>query len=459
VSSVRSVVIHAHFYQPPRENPWTGVIERERSAAPDHDWNARITRECYAPLASIRVGRDEPDPPRLDAYNFLSYDVGPTLLPWLEREAPETYAAMLRGDRLSRERLGHGNAIAMPYHHVILPLCSRRDKETEVRWGIADFRRRFGREPVGLWLPETAVDEETLDVLAAEGIAFTVLAPHQVRRPPAHGLPGRVRTAGGRSIAVFLYDGPLSHGVAFASLLEDATRWEKELLADRSRRLVSIATDGETYGHHHRFADLALGALLYRLGSRRGIRVVNYAAALAAEAPREDVELVAPTSWSCAHGVERWRADCGCRMTPGGSKQQRWRKPLREAVDWLAQQVHARYERLGAALPGGPWAFRDAAGAAGPVAGTDEAGARLVEMERAALAAFTSCGWFFDDFAGLEGRQVLRYAARAIALADEEAPRLEAGLLERLAGAVSNDRKVGTAANFYMKKIKPERPA
>ena len=456
MSSVRSVVIHAHFYQPPRENPWTGVVDREPTAAPDHDWNVRITRECYAPLASVKVGREEVDPPRLDAYNFLSYDAGPTLLDWMEREARGPYEAILRGDAESRRRLGHGNAVAMPYHHVILPLCSRRDKETEVRWGIADFRRRFGREPAGLWLPETAVDQETLDVLAAEGIAFTILAPHQVKKPPAHGLPGRVRTSGGRSIAVFAYDGPLSHGVAFGQLFEDSARWEKEIMAGHGRRVVAIATDGETYGHHHRFADMALGALLYRLNMKRGVKVENFESVLTAQPPAADVELVAPTSWSCAHGVERWRSDCGCRMALDGSTQQRWRAPLRAAVDWLAGEVHARYERVGAALPGGPWAFRDAAGATGSPPVEDPALVRAVEMERSALCAMTSCGWFFDDFAGLEGRQVLRYAARAIALADDEAPRLEAGFLERLAPAVSNDRKAGTAVEFYLKKIKPE---
>ena len=459
MSLVRSVVIHAHFYQPPRENPWTGVVEPEPTAAPDHDWNARITRECYAPLASIRVGRDEVDPPRLNAYNFLSYDAGPTLLEWMEREAPGPYEAILKGDAQSRQRLGHGNAVAMPYHHVILPLCSRRDKETEVRWGIADFRRRFGREPAGLWLPETAVDEECLDVLAAEGIAFTILAPHQVRRAPTDGRPGRIRTASGRTIAVFPYDQALSHDVAFGPLLGDAALWKKEILAEKGRRVISIASDGETYGHHHRFADLALGALLYDLGNRRGVRVENFASVLAANPPTTDLELVAPTSWSCVHGVERWRSNCGCRFALDGSTQQTWRAPLREAVDWLAGQVHERYERVGASLPGGPWAFRDAALAAGPVAGVDESLARAVEMERSALCAMTSCGWFFDDFAGLEGRQVLRYAARAIALAGEEAPRLEAGFLERLAPAVSNDKKAGTAAEFYLKVVRPEQPA
>lgn len=456
MTTVRSVVIHGHFYQPPRENPWTGVVDTEASAAPDHDWNARITRECYAPLASIPLGQGEPDPPRLNAYNFLSYDVGPTLLDWLEREAPGVYQAMLRGDQVSRERLGHGNAVAMPYHHVILPLVGRRDKATEVRWGILDFRRRFGREPAGLWLPETAVDMESLDVMAEQGIAFTILAPHQVVTPPPDGLAGRIRTPGGRSIAAFVYDGAMAHDVAFGALLKDGAAWEQAMLKDRKRVLTSIATDGETFGHHHRFGDMALGAVLHGLARRRAVRVENYASVLAAHPPAVELQLVEPTSWSCVHGVERWRSDCGCRIKLDGSTQQTWRAPLRRAVDWLLAEVHAGFARDGASLPGGPWAFRDAAGASAPV---DDAGARrLVEMERSALKAQTSCGWFFDDFAFLEGRQVLRYAAHAIALSGGEAARLEAGFLERLAGAVSNDTWAGNGRDFYLKAIKPEQP-
>jgi len=445
VSTVRDVVIHGHFYQPPREDPRTGVVPAEPSAAPDHDWNVRVTRECYAPLTAVLLG-DGPDPVRLCAYNFVSFDFGPTLLEWLEREAAPVYETVLRADRASRERLGHGNAMAAPYHHAILPLLGRRDKTTEVRWGIADFRRRFGRDPEGMWLPETAVDDETLDVVAAEGIGFTILAPHQVKGAPEDGRPVRVRTAGGRSIAVVVYDGPLSHDTAFGTLSSDSVAWEHALFHARHLAAVAIATDGETYGHHHRFADLGLGALLYRLGQKRYVRVTNPATLLAAQPPEREVELVAPSSWSCVHGVERWRSDCGCRLREG--TQQRWRAPLRAAVDWLLAEVHARYEQQGAALPGGPWAFRDAAGADGPVEGGDDA-ARLVGMQRAALSAQTSCGWFFDDFAGLEGRQVLRYAAHAIALAGPDAAALEQGFLARLDGAVSNDPKAGTAAAVW----------
>jgi alpha-amylase/alpha-mannosidase (GH57 family) len=436
---MRSVVIHGHFYQPPRDDPWTGTIPSEASAAPFHDWNERIEQESYAPVSR--------------SLESLSFDFGPTLLPWLEREAPETYAAVLAADRASvAQHAGHGNALAMPYHHVILPLSPRRDKVTEVRWGIADFRRRFERTPEGMWLPETAVDDETLDVLAAEGIRFTILAPHQVERLPAAGLPGWYRTASGRRIALCIYDGPLSHDVAFGPLVQDAGAWADRLLSD-SRALVAIATDGETFGHHHREGAVTLARVLDTLGRRTDVRVENFAAFLARQAPADEVRLVAPSSWSCPHGVERWRAECGCRAAPERGLHQRWRAPLRAALEWLAGELHAVFEREGRAVFGDPWAARDAYG---DTLGTP--GHRLLEMERHTLGMFTSCGWFFDDIAGLESVIVLRYAARAIELAGAAGPRLEAGLLERLALAPSNDPAVGTGRELYLERVKARIP-
>ena len=431
------VVIHGHFYQPPRENPWTGQVDAEPSAAPEHDWNARVTKESYLPLVAVDV-EEGGKKSRVPVYEYLSFDFGPTLLDWMEREAPEIHDAVLRADRASVQRIGHGNALAMPFHHIILPLAGRRDKETEVRWGIADFQKRFGRDPVGFWLPETAVDRETLEVVAAAGIQFTVLAPHQVSKAPERGLPGKVELSDGRSIAVFVYSGGLAHDVAFGGLATDANRWTDALNGTPPGAIASIAVDGETWGHHHKGGDKALATVLHRLQRSEKLALTNFAAALAAHPPTETVNLIERTSWSCQHGIERWRSNCSCRIKQDVPPNQEWRAPLRAAIDWLAGEIHTLYERDGHGLPGGPWAFRDAAGATGPVNG-DEDTARLVEMERGVLRAMTSCGWFFDDIGGIEARQVLRYAAHAITLAGPESGRLEAGFIEKLGDAKNVD--------------------
>jgi hypothetical protein len=476
----RAVVLHGHFYQPPRENPWLDFVETEATAAPFHDWNQRVERECYRAVVAARVPDGAGKIARiLNTLERMSFDFGPTLLEWMEAEAPETYHAVLRADAASRRRTGDpGNAIAAPYHHVILPLSSRRDKVTEVRWGIADFRRRFGRQPLGMWLPETAVDDETLDVLAAHGIAFTILAPHQVTRAPARGLPGRYRTGSGREIALFVYDGPLSHDVAFGPLIDDAYAWARRLLeagGTAAPALASLATDGETFGHHHRFGEMALARLLELLQQRADVTVTNFAAFLAAHPPVDRVELVENSSWSCPHGVERWRADCGCRVAPEKGWHQRWRAPLREAVEWLAAELHRTFELEGGALFKDPWAARDAYGAArsesGAIAELVSAHARrslaadevvrareLLELEHDALALLTSCAWFFDDVGGLEPLQALRYGAHAIELAGPMAPRLESGFAQRLAGAVSNDPAVGDGRRVFLARARPQVP-
>ncbi len=477
----QSVILHGHFYQPPREDPWFDEVEQEPSAAPFHDWNQRIEQECYRAVVAARVlGADGRIAGIMNTLAWISFDVGPTLFEWLDREARPTYDAILEADRLSRSRLGgHGNAIAMPYHHVILPLASRRDKVTEVRWGIADFRRRFGRDPAGMWLPETAVDDETLDVLAAEGVRFTVLAPHQVAKAPPAGSPGLYRTGGGRAIALFVYDGPISHDVAFGGLLRDARAWAGRLTERRpggeAARLRTVATDGETYGHHHRFGEMALAAVLSQLGSRPDVRVENFASFLERHPACEPVTLVAPSSWSCPHGVERWRSDCGCKVAPERPTQQAWRRPLREGLERLAAKLHALFEREGWELLGDPWAARDGYGAVAG-AGSDaiarfatgwmaERGTvsdprairarELLELERDALRMFTSCGWFFDDVAGIETAQILKYAAHAIELAGSGTEALEAGLLERLVRAASNDPAKGTGSDVYRRVVRP----
>jgi hypothetical protein len=450
-----SIVIHGHFYQPPREDPWLGDVETEISAAPWHDWNQRIERECYRAVVAARIPAADGRIARIvNTLGSISFDFGPTLLEWMEREAPQTYAAVLDADRMSQATFGTGSAMAMPYHHAILPLCTRRDKVTEVRWGMADFRRRFQREPEGMWLPETAVDEETLEVLAAEGIRFTVLAPNQVEVVPPRGEPALFRAAGGQSLAVFIYDGSLSHDIAFGPLLHDAGTWRARLLeraADGSR-LISMATDGETYGHHHPFGEMALAALLEDLGGRREVRVENYGSYLARHRPKTGVKLVAPSSWSCAHGVERWRSDCGCRTDP--ATHQRWRAPLRDALDWLAGELHRRFDDEGAAVLPDPWSARDAYGVTG-LPGIPLRARELLEMERNALRMFTSCGWFFNDIGGIETVQVMRYAARAIDLVGDPDSTLGAGFAERLAAAASNDPQLGDGRSIFERQVLP----
>ncbi len=508
-----SLVIHGHFYQPPRENPFLDEVEAEPSAAPYHDWNQRIERECYRAVVAARVTGNNGRIARIvNTLEWISFDFGPTLLEWMEREANDTYRSILAADHASRSRLGgHGNAIAQPYHHTILPLASRRDKQTEVRWGIADFRRRYGRDPEGMWLPETAVDDETLDVLAAEGVRFTILAPHQLVPVPPLGRPGRYRTSGGRSIALFTYDGSLSHGIAFGGLLHDADAWVSRMAmagahlameggmaaataeAFESRQglgpeegpqdaapapelLLAMATDGETYGHHHRFGEMALAHALEKMGAEQW-RAENFAFFLARSPATYDVAIVAPSAWSCVHGVERWRSNCGCRLDGGRNPSQAWRTPLRQGLEKVAAEVHAVFDQQGRALFGDPWRVRDAYGAV-VAGGTDELerfaketiphptsaeqlvrARELLEMERDALRMFTSCAWFFDDIGGLEARQVLRYAARAIDLAGGDRGRLEAMLLDELSIARSNDVAIGTGSDVYRTALLPAVPA
>lgn len=477
----RSVIIHGHFYQPPRENPWLDEVEAEPSARPSHDWNERIEQECYRAVAAARLpGHGGRIARIVNLYQSISFNFGPTLLEWLEHAAPDTYQSLLFADRSSAARLGHGNAVAMPYHHAILPLSSHREKVTEVGWGIADFRRRFGREPEGMWLPETAIDEETLDVLARQGIKFTVLAPNQVEAPEPRGLPGLVKTSDGHSIAVFVYDGPISHDVAFGPLVRDGAAWSARLLAPPEKgpapALISVATDGETYGHHHAFGEMALAHTLERLQRAEGVTIDNFAAFLARTPAVHPVKLVSPSAWSCTHGVERWRSDCGCKMASGQPTQQRWRTPLRDGLARLTEECHALFDQeaprvlrdperalagYGSVIGAGAQAVRSYAEAAAiPELGAEGAvrAAELLEMERGALRSLTSCAWFFDDIGGIEPLQVLRYAAWAIELTGTSADRIERELLQHLALAESNVRTLGTGKDIYLQRARPAFP-
>ncbi len=477
----RSVVIHGHFYQPPRENPWLDEVEAELSARPSHDWNERIEQECYRAVAAARIpGAGGRISRVVNLYESISFNFGPTLLEWLEHAAPDTYQSILQADRVSRRRLGFGNAIAMPYHHSILPLSSLREKIIEVRWGIADFERRFGRKPEGMWLPETALDEETLDVLARQGIQFTIVAPNQVVEAPPQGLPGLVQTSAGHSIALFIYDGPISHDVAFGPLVRDGATWARRLLATPEQgpepALISVATDGETYGHHHKFGEMALAHTLERLRENEAVIVENCASFLARHPAVHPVTLVAPSAWSCVHGVERWRSDCGCKMDPGQPTQQRWRTPLREGLAQLTEACHLIYDaeapavlqdpqqalaEYGSVIGAGAEAIRAYGERVSKPGLSPDAKVRaieLLEMERGALRSLTSCAWFFDDIGGIEPLQVLRYAAWAIELTGNAAGKIEHDLLEHLSQAESNNRMLGTGKDIYLGRARPRLP-
>lgn len=495
----RFVCVHGHFYQPPRENPWLEAIEVQDSAYPYHDWNERITAECYATNARSRILDDERRIEQIvNNYERISFNVGPTLLAWLEGAAADVHAAILEADRRSMDRFdGHGSAIAQAYNHMILPLATSRDRRTQVRWGIADFRRRFGRAPEGLWLPETAVDLETLDILADAGIAFTILAPHQAARVRGPGdrswhdvgaggidpsMPYDVALPSGRHIAVFFYDGPISRAVAFEGLLDNGEQFAQRLLGalsdERSGpQLVHIATDGETYGHHHRFGEMALAFALHRIEHGQEAELTNYGAYLAHYPPTQEAEIVERTSWSCAHGVDRWWRDCGdsTGLHPGWT--QAWRTPLREALDWLRDTLADPYEQAAGQLLRDPWAARDdyiavildrsdasleaffTAHAGRDLRGEDRTTAlRLLELQRHALLMYTSCGWFFDDLSGIETVQVIQYAGRVVQLAaDALGVNVEEDFLARLERAKSNISEHADGRRIYERFVRPAR--
>ena len=494
--SRRFVVIHGHFYQPPRENPWLEAVEVQDSAAPAHDWNERVTTECYAPnTAARRLDRANRILDITNNYARISFNIGPTLFAWLARERPEVAAGIVEGDRASVEAHGgHGNAIAQVYNHMIMPLASRRDKVTQVRWGIEDFRLRFGREPEGMWLPECAVDDETLEVLAEAGLAFTILAPHQARRirpldagddawrevgdtiDPSRAY--RWRGASGATLAIFFYDGPISRAIAFEGILKNGLDFAARLRAAFSDgrtwpQLVHVATDGESYGHHSHFGDMALAAALHRLAEDPDVTLTNYGEYLALAPPTMEIQVHQATSWSCFHGVERWRSDCGCRMTP--TTHQRWRRPLREALDWLRDSVDALYDARAGHLFKDAWQARDElvsvvlARAPARVndfldrharAPLDDAARvetlRLLELQRNRLLMYTSCGWFFDDLSGIEPVQILRYAALVIQYARElGGGALEEEFVRRLKAGSTNNPELPDGAAVYGRQVRP----
>ncbi len=494
--SEKWVCIHGHFYQPPRENPWLEAIEPQPSAHPYRDWNERITAECYRPNTAARVVDGTNHIIKIvDNYQRMSFNVGPTLMSWLEERAPDVYASLIAADRASIRRFGgHGSAMAQAFNHMIMPLASPRDRATQVRWGIADFRHRYGRMPEGMWLPECGVDTASLEALAAEGILFTVLAPHQARawRPPGGtwrtqpidpGRAYRCALPSGRSIDLFFYDGATSQAVAFERLLANG----HEIIARLTARgpaegdeptLCHIATDGETYGHHHRYGDMALAWALSQVEDGwNGTRLTNYAEYRAEVPATWEVQLAENTSWSCAHGTARWREDCGCNGGGRPGWNQRWRRPLRDAFDWLRDQASTVLENIGRLLFHDPWVARDAYIAVllgrGPEARDrflaahashvlDEAervrALSLMELARHAMLMYTSCGWFFDDLSGIETVQCIQYAARVAELIEDlGGAAVSPELVNRLALAHSNLPEEGDGRRVWAQRVLPAR--
>jgi len=491
------ICIHGHFYQPPRENPWLEGVELQDSAYPYHDWNERITTECYAPNAASRIlDIDGRIIDIVNIYSKISFNFGPTLLSWMEAHKPEVYHAILEADKLSIEKFsGHGSAIAQAYNHMIMPLANKRDKYTQVVWGLKDFQKRFGRDAEGLWLPETAVNVDTLEILAELGIKFTILAPHQGKKSKRlhdtawtdtenGGIdpttPYICNLPSGKSIILFFYDGPISRDVAFGELLENGELFATRLLSvfnDKRdwAQLVHIATDGETYGHHHFKGEMALAYCLYHIESKNLAKITNYAEFLEKCTPAFEVEIQDNSSWSCMHGIERWRNNCGCHSGRDPGWNQEWRAPLRGAMDHLRDKLINIYENEAAKYLRYPWDARNdyidvisnrsvetinnffQKHVITKPSKEDKANIlKLLEIQRNSMLMYTSCGWFFDEISGIETVQIIQYAVRAIQLAEDVSRlNLEADYLERLKNAKSNIPEYGDGEKVYEMFAKP----
>jgi alpha-amylase/alpha-mannosidase (GH57 family) len=492
--SNKYICIHGHFYQPPRENAWVEEIEIQDSAAPYHDWNERITHECYGPNGVARILNEENKIVDIVSnYARMSFNFGPTLLSWLELKAPKTYQYIIAADQESMIHFsGHGSAMAQVYNHIIMPLANRRDKETQVKWGIHDFEQRFNRLPEGMWLAETAVDTETLEVLAENNIKFTVLAPYQAKKYRKQGeskwINGidtkkayRCNLPSGKYIHLFFYDGPHSQGIAFNGYLNNGKHFAESLISafdDREdSQLVHVATDGESYGHHHENGEMALAYCMRRIEENDDIKLTNYSQFLELEGADHEVEINEETSWSCAHGIERWRSNCGCHTGGQEGWNQEWRVGLRNALDDLRDRLAELFENEIGQLHHDPWQLRNAYSEiffkrtepsikkffadhfTTPQADNDIVKIiRLLEMQKQSLYMFTSCGWFFNDVSGLETTQILQYANRAIQLAEETCEiELEQGFKVQLAEAKSNIEEYGTARDSYERWVAPKR--
>ncbi len=491
------ICIHSHFYQPPRENPWLGEVERQESASPYHDWNARITDECYLPnTESPILDECEEIIKKVNNYERLSFNFGATLLSWMQRHKPDVYKSIIDADKKCLERSsGHGSAIAQVYNHIIMPLANKRDKQTQVVWGIKDFVSRFNRYPEGMWLSETAVDTETLEVLAENGIKFTILAPRQARYVRKIGdkawnsicekgidttMPYVCCLPSGKEISIFFYNGSISQGIAYGNVLRDGEGFTKKLLAAFSEKnntpqLVNIAVDGETFGHHHQHGNMALAYCFDSLENNKSADLTVYGEFLEKHPPSYEVKIVENSSWSCEHGVERWRGDCGCCTGSDSKWNQKWRADLREAMDILQADLAQLYTQHMPKYLNSPWQARDGyidilldMSRSGVEKYLKEHGLReltkremltalkLLEMQKCAMFMYTSCGWFFDDISRIEAVQIMQYAARAMQIAYEVSGMdFEAEFLSILKNAKSNVSEFKTGDKVYETLIKP----
>ncbi len=492
------LTIHGHFYQPPRENPWLEAIEQQDSALPFHDWNERINNECYNPNSVSKIVDSENH--ILDVvnnYEYISFNFGPTLLSWMEDNAPIAYERIIKADINSRKlHSGHGNAIAQVYNHMIMPLANERDKQTQVKWGKKDFEYRFGREPEGMWLAETAVDDDTLRVLVENGIKFTILSPYQAQKirkcgeenwqdvswgniDPARSYRYYIKSAPGKYIDLFFYDGAISKSVAFDELLRDGDKFKSRLedgisTARNYPQLINIATDGESYGHHTKFGDMALSYAMKLKVKDAGFVVTNYAEYLEKYASDWEVELKPVSSWSCFHGVGRWCEDCGCSTGGHPGWSQKWRRPLRDALDYLRDETVALFNKNGKKYFLNPELARnnyinvilDRSESCVknfqeeffmPDLTDDEKvrGMELLEIQRHAMLMYTSCGWFFSEISGIETVQIMKYAARVMQLAKSFKKDLETKFLEILDEAQSNLPEYGSGKDVYERFVKP----
>lgn len=502
--------IHGHFYQPPRENAWTEEVEVQPSAFPFHDWNERINYECYHPNSTARV---------LDNYglvkdivnNFekINFNFGPTLFSWLEKKDPITYKRILESDKKSViENSGHGNAIAQIYNHIIMPLANRRDKITQVKWGLKDFRYRFGRNPESIWLSETACNEETIEVLIEEGIKYIILAPLQAESIKSFNSNDWIDVSDGqidittpyrcylknkkeKFIDIFFYNGQLARAISFEDPLLDAkhimSRVEHYIDSSKSHsQIISIATDGENYGHHKIYGDRALAYLTFVEAKEKGIKTINYGKYLSRHSPNYEVKLKEGkngegTSWSCVHGVDRWQDNCGCKTSGDPGWNQEWRKPLRIAFNYLRDELSTIFEKYGEKYFTNVWDVRN--NYIDVILNRSEKNSlhfiekhskvkleksdiiiclKLLEMQRHAMLMYTSCAWFFSELSGIETVQVIQYAARAIELAKDigihfkdDFSQIEEKFLSLLSEAKSNIPEYKDGKNIYYRFVQP----